>query len=192
MMPEREERCSFMQVSAPLRLRARSFCPLQIVTLILTGLWAGCRSQGPSAAIDFFPASNSAPGWVKSSATRTFAASHLWEYIDGDADKYVQAGVVKTLTSDYRFSGKIDAAVDVYVMGDAAGARKIFDSESAIGSQPLTIGDAARYAKGSLTFRQGPYFVRIVAYDNSPETAPPLTALAFAVSGKLSAGPANP
>ena len=159
--------------------------------LVLAGLLVSCRSQAPSASVDFFPASNSVPGWVKSSDTRTFEASHLWEYIDGDADKYVQAGVVKTLTSDYRFNGKTDAAVDVYVMGDAAGARKIYDSESAEGSQPLTLGDAGRYAKGSLTFRQGPYFVRLVAYEDSPEIAKGLTELARAVSSNLQGAPAN-
>src|SRR5208283_3605572 len=68
------------------------------VTVILTGLLLGCRSKAPSAPVDFFSDSISAPGWVKSGDTRTFAASHLWEYIDGDADKYIQAGVVKTLT----------------------------------------------------------------------------------------------
>jgi hypothetical protein len=161
-----------------------------IMTLALAGLLAACRSQAPAGPADFFPASNSVPGWVKSSETRTFEASHLWEYIDGDADKYVQAGVVKTVTSDYRFNGKIDAAVDVHVMGDAAGARKIYDSESAEGSQTISLGDAGRYAKGSLTFRQGRYFVRLVAYEDSPEIAKGLTDLAQAVSGRLS--PAGP
>ena len=156
---------------------------------VLAGLVAGCRSQAASDRRDFFPASNSVPGWVKSSATRTFEASHLWEYIDGDADKYVQAGVVKTLTSDYRFNGKTDAAVDVYVMGNAAGAQKIYDSESAEGSQPLALGDAGRYAKGSLTFRQGPYFVRLVAYEDSPEIAAALAALARTLSSN---SPGNP
>jgi hypothetical protein len=42
-----------------------------------------------------------------------------------------------------------------------------------------------------LTFRQGPYFVRIVAYEDSPEIAKGLTDLAHAVSSRLSpAGPA--
>jgi hypothetical protein len=162
------------------------------VIFALAGLMAGCRSQAPSGPVDFFPASNSVPGWVKSSETRTFEASHLFEYIDGDADKYVQAGVVKTLTSDYRFNGKTDATLDVYVMGDAAGARKNYDSESAEASQPLTLGDAGRYAKGSLTFRQGPYFVRLVAFEDSPEIAAALTALARALSGKLRTSPAHP
>jgi hypothetical protein len=125
------------------------------------------------------------PGWVKSSDTRTFDASHLYEYIDGDADKYVQAGVVKTLTSDYRFNGKTDATVDVYVMGNTAGAQKIYDSESAEGSQPLTLGDASRYAKGSLTFRQGSYFVRAVAFEDSPEIAKGLADLAHAITNRL-------
>jgi hypothetical protein len=150
----------------------------------------GCHSKKSSTPVDFFSDRISAPGWVKSSTTRTFEASHLWEYIDGDADKYIQAGMVKTLTSDYKFNRKTDATVDVYVMGSTSGARKIYDSESAEGSQPLALGDASRYAKGSLTFRQGPYFVRLVAYEDSPEIATALTALAFAVSNRLNqAGP---
>jgi hypothetical protein len=70
-------------------------------------------------------------------------------------------------------------------MSEAAGARKIYDSESAEGSQPITMGDAGRYAKGSLTFRQGLYFVRLVAYEDSPEIAKGLTELASAVSSRL-------
>jgi hypothetical protein len=109
----------------------------------------------------------------------------LYEYVDGDADKYVQAGVVRTLTSDYRFNGKTDATVDVYVMGTAGGAQKIYDSESAEGSQPLMLGDGGRYAKGSLTFRQGPHFVRAVAFEDSPEISKGLTDLAHAISSRL-------
>ena len=128
---------------------------------------------------------------MKESATRAYDPSHLWEYMDGDADKYVHAGVVKTLTSDYRFNRVTDASLDVYVMGDAAGARKIYDSESTVGSQPLVLGDAGRYAKGSLTFRQGPYFVRLVAYEDSPPMATALTALASALSDRLNSASAN-
>jgi len=159
-----------------------------IFFLIFLVVFVGCRSHPP---VDVFPVSNSSPGWVKSSATRTFEAGHLYEYIDGDADKYVQAGVVKTLTSDYRWKNRVDATVDVYVMGNAAGAHKIFDSASAVGSQPIAMGDAGRYAMGNLTFRQGPYFVRVVAFNDSPEIAPALIALSSALSGKLKSTPAN-
>jgi hypothetical protein len=178
-----------MLVSAPWRIGVKLFHLSPLLTLILAGLLAGCRSQTPFASEDFFPGSDSVPGWMKESATGTYDAGNLWKYIDGDADKYVQAGLVKMLTSTYRFSLVSDASIDVYVMDDAAGARKIYDSESAQGSQPLTIGDAGRYAKGLLTFRQGPYFVHLVAYEDSPEMAKALAALARAVSGKLSTTP---
>jgi hypothetical protein len=154
--------------------------------LALAALLAACHAKAPAGAADYFPPSNSVQGWVKSSATRTFEASHLWEYIDGDADKYIQAGVVKTLTSDYRFNNQVDATADVFVMAKPEGAKKIYDSESAAESQPVQIGEAGRLSKGSLTFRQGPYFVRVVAYEDSPGVAQALTELARALSSRLS------
>lgn len=188
MKAQRNAWGSSLRTFAPWRLGVRMFCLSLVITL--PGLLAGCRSRKPAAPVEFFSDSISAPGWVKSGAARTFEASHLWEYVDGDADKYLQAGVVKTLTCDYKFNGKTDATVDVYVMDNASGARKIYDGESSEGSQPLSIGDASRYAKGSLTFRQGPYFVRLVAYEDSPEITTAMTALAFAVSNHLNqAGP---
>jgi hypothetical protein len=154
--------------------------------LALAALLAACHAKAPAGAADFFPPTNSVQGGVKSSATRTFEASHLWEYIDGDADKYIQAGVVKTLTSDYRFNNQVDATADVFVMAKPEGAQKIYDSESAAESQPVQIGEAGRLAKGSLTFHQGPYYVRVVAYEDSPGVAQALTDLARALSGRLS------
>jgi hypothetical protein len=71
-------------------------------------------------------------------------------------------------------------------MGAPEGAQKIYNSESAEGSQPVTMGDGGKYSKGSLTFRQGPYFVRLVAYEDSPEITKGLTDLAHAVSSRLS------
>jgi len=160
--------------------------------LSFASLLAGCRSKAPSAAVDFFPESNAVQGWVKSSDTRTFEASHLWEYIDGDAEKYIQAGVVKTLTSDYRYNDKVDATADVYVMAKPEGAKKVYDSEAAAESHAVEVGEAGRIAKGSLTFHQGPYFVRLVAYEDSPEITKGLTDLASAISGRLSKSGVGP
>jgi hypothetical protein len=158
---------------------------ISAMILVLAGLAVGCRSGTGSNSADFFPASNAVQNWVKSSETRTFEANRLYEYIDGDADKYVQAGVVKTLTSDYRFNGKTDATADVYVMAKADGARRVYESESTEGSTPFTLGDAGRTAKGTVTFRQGQYFVRLVAYEDSPGIAQALTGLARAISDRL-------
>jgi hypothetical protein len=36
--------------------------------------------------------------------------------------------VVSTSTSDYKYQGQLEAVVDVYTMGDSAGARKILET----------------------------------------------------------------
>ena len=159
---------------------------LLAMILSLASLLAACRSKAPSGSVDFFPETKAVQGWVKSSDTRTFEASHLWEYIDGDAEKYIQAGVVKTLTSDYRFNDKVDATADVYVMAKPEGAKKIYDSEAAAENHAVGVGEGGRTANGSLTFHQGPYFVRLVAYEDSPEMTKALTDLASAISSRLS------
>jgi hypothetical protein len=154
--------------------------------LALASLLAGCRSKAPSGPVDFFPESNAVQGWVKPSDTRTFEASHLWEYIDGDAEKYIQAGVVKTLTSDFRYNNKVDATADIYVMAKPEGAKKIYDSELPAEFKLVEIGEAGRITKVSLTLHQGVYFVRLVAYEDSPETTKALIDLAGAISSRLS------
>ena len=144
-----------------------------------------CRSKTISTSETLFPQSNEVPGWNKSGDTRTFPADKLWEYIDGDAERYIQAGVEKTLTADYRYADKSDAVADVYIMSAPEGAKKIFESEPAVGSAPAQLGEAGRLYKGSLVFWKGRYLVRLVAYEDAPEMTNALVALGHAIEGKL-------
>lgn len=132
-----------------------------------------------------FPESNAVSGWQKSSETRTFAAKDLWQYIDGDSEQYVSAGVVSTSTSDYKYQGQLEAVVDVYTMKGAEGATKIMEAGRTKEAQSVNLGDAAmRYAQ-SIVFRKGPYLVRIVSYESTPGSADALLALAHGVEAKL-------
>jgi len=133
----------------------------------------------------FFPETGVVAGWSRTGETRTFEAGSLWEYIDGDADRYVQAGVERTLTADYRYLDKIDAVADIYVMRNPDGARKILESESAVGSQSLPLGDAGRLYGASLTFHRGRYFVRLIAYEESAQVSPALVELGRAIERRL-------
>ena len=75
--------------------------------LFTLALAAGCKKT----PVNPFPESGAVEGWQKSTDTRVFKADDLWQYIDGDSDHYVQAGVVTTSTSDYKFQDSIDATV---------------------------------------------------------------------------------
>jgi len=156
---------------------------LALVTLAIALLvvGAGCKKK----VADPFPATGAVAGWQKSGETRAYAAKDLWQYIDGDAEQYLQAGVVSTSTSDYKYQNQLDAVVDVFTMGNSAGARKILDAGRSNDAQSVQIGDAGIAYAQSVTFRKGPYLVRIVAYDNPPGGQQALIALAHGVEARL-------
>jgi Family of unknown function (DUF6599) len=155
-----------------------------LVVLVLPLLFA-CTPKPGSKPATYFPESAEVPGWSRTGETRIFPADRLWEYIDGDAEKYVRAGVEQTLTADYRYRNKFDAVADVFVMATASGATKVFESQPAAGSQPVSAGDAARLYKGSLTLRKGRIFVRLVAFSDAPEASDALTALGRGIASRL-------
>ena len=152
-----------------------------VLVMVAVVVVAGCKKK----IHDQFPASGAVAGWQKTSDTRVFAAKDLWQYIDGDAEQYLSAGVVSTSTSDYKYQGQLEATVDVYTMKDAAGARKILETGKTSDASSVQLGDAGiRYAQ-SIIFRKGTALVRIVAYESTPDTPQALLALAHGVEAKL-------
>ncbi len=156
---------------------------LAVVTVViaLMAATAGCKKT----KVDPLPPSGAVSGWEKSADTRVYEAKDLWQYIDGDAEQYLAAGVVSTSTSDYKYQNQLDAVVDVYTMGDSAGARKILESGDSNGARNVQVGDAGLAYEQSVIFRKGPYLVRIVAYDATPGTGQALLALAHGVEARL-------
>lgn len=166
-------------------IRSKSFAKSWIFAAAAIGLVAAAAATGcKRSSVDAFPASGAVAGWQKTSDTRTFEAKDLWQYIDGDAEQYISAGVVSTSTSDYKFQGQVEAVVDVHRMGAAAGARKILESGTG-DAKPVQLGDAGVAYTQSVIFRKGPYLVRIVAYESTPDTPQALLALAHGVEAKL-------
>lgn len=150
------------------------------IVLIAPFLLGGCKHK-----VVTFPATGEVANWEKSGETRVFDAKNLWQYIDGDSEQYIKAGVVSTSTSDYKYRSQVEAVVDIYTMGDAAGARTILEGNQGGGAKPVQIGDAGVAYAQSVTFRKGPYLVRIVAYQSAPDLPQALMALAHAVEAKL-------
>ena len=134
------------------------------------------RREAKATGAAPFPASGEVPGWTLGARIRTFEAGDLWKYIDGAADRYVDAGVVRTLAAGYRYQDRVEATADIHVMKSAEGAKKLFDSEPPTGGRPLALGEAGRTYGASLIFRQGVTFVRLVALGECPPEA--LAALA--------------
>jgi hypothetical protein len=150
-----------------MRLRRGLRIPL-LACILMPAVGAGCNRK-TAAKSEPFPASNEVSGWAKTGETRTFDAANLWRYIDGDAERYLKAGVQSASTADYKYQNKFEAVVDVYTMANRDGAAKIFESEPARNAKPVSLGDNARLYSQSLLLQKGRYLVRIMAYDESPE-----------------------
>jgi hypothetical protein len=151
-----------------------------VVGAVAVAALAGCKKK----AIDPFPASGAVAGWEKTGETRVFDAKSLYQYIDGDAEQYIAAGVVTTSTSDYKYHGQLEATVDVHTMGDQGGARKILESGTG-DAKPVQLGDAGVAYAQSVIFRKGHSLVRIVAYESTPDAPQALLALAHGLEAKL-------
>jgi hypothetical protein len=167
-----------------LLLPALSWLVLAVALGVVLLFCFACQPPAASAT-SLFPDSAEAPGWSKAPEIRTFPADKLSDYVDGDAEKYLKAGVRSTSTADYKLRDNIQATADVYTFSSPDGAKVILESEPAMNAQTPALGDAARLFAQSLTFRQGPYLVRIVAYQDSPEVAPALLNLGQAIEKKL-------
>jgi ferredoxin len=135
--------------------------------------------------LSWFPESGDVPGWTKVGETRSFEAVDLWKYVDGDAERYLRAGVRRTLTANYRFADTVEAVADIHLMEAPRGAAAIFEAESPTGSRPVAVGDAGRSYGQSLTFDRGAFFVRLVAYQDTPQTERALLSLAQGIEARL-------
>jgi len=158
------------------------------VLLVMLGvallLDTSCKRQAGTEQ-SLFPASNQVAGWAKTGDTRTFEAADLWKYIDGEAERYLKAGVQRVSTTDYKFQNKVEAVVDIYTMRNAEGAEKIFKSEPAADAKPIRLGDEARLSSQSLVFRKGAWLVRIVGFEESTETRQALLQLGQGIELRL-------
>jgi polyferredoxin len=139
-----------------------------------------------AGGVSWLPESGEAPGWTKTGETRAFDAADLWKYVDGDAERYLRAGVRRTLTANYRYDGTVEATADVHLMEGAQAAAAIFEAEESAGSRSVALGDAGRSYGQSLTFHRGRFFVRLVAYQSLPQTEQALVSLARGIDARLS------
>jgi hypothetical protein len=153
----------------------------KVVLTVALIVASGCKKKNVSP----FPDSGAIAGWQKTDATRVFEAKDLWQYIDGDAEHFIQAGVISTATSDYTYNGQLEAVVDVHTMSGSDGARKILETGLTHDAQKVQLGDEGVQYAQSVSFRKGTYVVRIVAYQATPDGPQALLALAHGVEARL-------
>lgn len=123
--------------------------------------------------------------------TRVYNADNLYEYINGEAPRYIQFGFKAVTVADYEAdSAAAPLVVDMYDMGGRRNAYGIFADSRPVEEPSIPLGSEG-YASGNVAaFWKGPFYVRVAALTDEDLGARVLEAAREAAAWiKCEAGP---
>lgn len=141
----------------------------------------------PSMASAFdLPADGDIPGWSRVTEPEHYEADNLWEYINGQADFFIDYGFVRVDTAEYRNEQESGSVVlEVYRMGRPQEAFGIFAAERTRDDRPLDIGAGAYLGANVLGFWQAEQYVKLTSFDEGPAVEQLLIGLAEETSSRI-------
>lgn len=128
---------------------------------------------------------------IVSESKQTFTgADELWDYINGEGDRYLPFGFVRVTKAAYAADGS-HLQVDLWEFEDGDGAYGAYTKDRQ--GEPIELGDMADQASalnGSLWARRGKYFLRAVDLGRTPpQQTRRLARRALETLGAPAAGP---
>ena len=141
----------------------------------------------PSMAPAFgLPADADIPGWSRVTEPEHYEADNLWEYINGQADFFIDYGFVRVDTAEYRNEQDSGSVVlEVYRMGRPQEAFGIFAAERTRDDRPLDIGAGAYLGANVLGFWQAEQYVKLTSFDEGTAVEQLLIGLAEGISSSI-------
>jgi hypothetical protein len=140
------------------------------------------------------PVSGFAPGWVLKGPVKIYAAEDLFEYINGEAELYLQYGF-KDLVSGFYLKEKDEEqgiSADVYRMASPLEAFGMYANFRRPEAETVKVGAEGFISPSQLMFYQGLYFVQLNASGTLSRDRSIFLGLAGKISGNLPASPGGP
>ena len=122
----------------------------------------------------------------RNGAAREFEPSSLFQYVNGHANYYIEAGVKRVGTAEYALAGKPVLVVDIFNFDKSLHAFGVLMEEVGQSSQSAPVGEIGFVSSRSAHFITGPNYVRINLYEEAVSTLD--TAKAIAAGIKVEAG----
>jgi len=140
------------------------------------------------------PASGFSPGWALEGSIKKYTGEDLFEYINGEAELYLQFGFKMLTAGLYLKDGneKLGIAADVYEMGSDLEAFGIYANYRKPKAEPVKAGSGGFVSPSQLMFYQGRYFVQLNASGTATQDQAVFLNLAGLVSRNLPASPQSP
>jgi len=139
------------------------------------------------------PKNKEMEAWRITSSPQFFAPQDLWEYIDGQAEMYLDYGFEHLLTAEYTaVGGATSMVVDIYRMQSPRHAFGIYAAERSPHDRFIKIGVQGYASKNVLNFWKGLYYVKLTSLQSGSETEAILTKMAGLIDAKIKGNYSEP
>ena len=106
------------------------------------------------------PKEAESPGWQAVSSPQFFEPQNLWEYINGQAEMYIDYGFQLVLTVEYRsMDGVSSMAIEIFQMKNPKHAFGIYAAERSTDDRLINVGTQGYLGENVLNFWKGHYYV---------------------------------
>jgi len=157
-----------------------------IISLVFFFVAARCVTTDARELKELIPLSNELTGFTISKKPEYYNQENLWDYMNGGAPGYLAYGFKEMVTfAVMSLKNNLELVVDVYDMGNTLNAFGIYSTERLPGGQDVECGIGSFQSDKILFFWQDSYYVKLMAYGVTSETAKSLTFLAQVISQKM-------
>jgi hypothetical protein len=139
------------------------------------------------------PKETESAGWKGASSPEFFEPENLWEYINGQAEVYLDYGLKLVLTTDYTsLDSSSSMAVEIYQMQSPDHAFGIYAAERSPDDNFINMGVQGYLAEDVLNFWKGHYYVKLTSFQRSSDTKEILMRLAAVIANKIEGSYSEP
>jgi hypothetical protein len=119
----------------------------------------------------FFP--SEIDGYIKKGEIRHFTFENLYEYVNGHAEYFIDAGFKDLFVAEYirkgSQQGQSEMIAEIYDMARPLQSFGVFSDEAEDSDNDIQIGTMGTKTPQGITFIKGPYFIKIVTFnENAP------------------------
>jgi len=125
-------------------------------------------------------------GWKAVSGPKFFGPQNLWEYINGQAEMYLDYGFKLLVTAEYTsMDGSRFMTIDIFQMGSPNHAFGIYAAERSPHDRFIKMGVQGYLGENVLNFWKGLYYVKLTSFQTSSDIEEIFMMLAGAIANKI-------
>ncbi len=124
-------------------------------------------------------------GWQVQLPDAIYNRANLYEFIDGAAEVYLNYGFRNLFHRTYQRPDQPDILLDIYNMGKGENSYGLFLQQAQNPDSLPRFGQGSQYVRGYLIFWKGPYFIRLLAFQETAQSKKCLLDLATIIDRQI-------